>query len=128
MVAVEADRRGMKSPGLRPVFHHREDWSRAHVQLCWLVLLLTKVVGTTDDKWRNNRRELDRLHLVTLATSDGTVKQCSRLTRGQKKILQRRTAAIRPQRARISVSPVLERFLRPSCARPLRKPGQESRS
>ena len=29
--------------GLRPVFHHREDRIRAHVQLCWLALLLIRV-------------------------------------------------------------------------------------
>ena len=36
--------------GLRPVFHHREDRIRAHVQLCWLALLLLRVVenATTD--------------------------------------------------------------------------------
>ena len=28
---------------LRPVFHYREDRIRAHVQLCWLALLLIRV-------------------------------------------------------------------------------------
>ena len=55
--------------GLRPVFHHREDRIRAHVQLCWLALLLIRVVeNATGDTWRNLRHELDRMHLVTLAT------------------------------------------------------------
>jgi hypothetical protein len=39
------------------------------------------------DTWRNTRHELDRLHLVTLATSNGHVAQRSMLTAGQKKIL-----------------------------------------
>ena len=30
--------------GLRPVFHHREDRIRAHIQLCWLALLLLRVI------------------------------------------------------------------------------------
>jgi hypothetical protein len=56
--------------GLRPVFHHREDRIRAHVQLCGLALLLLRVVeNATDDTWRNVRHELDRMHLVTLATA-----------------------------------------------------------
>jgi len=74
--------------GLRPVFHHREDRIRAHVQLCWLALLLLRVVeNATDDTWRNVRHELDRMHLVTLATADGHVAQRSATTAGQKAIL-----------------------------------------
>ena len=74
--------------GLRPVFHYREDRIRAHVQLCWLALLLLRVVeNATEDTWRNVRNELDRMHLVTLATSDGQVAQRSTLTPGQKTIL-----------------------------------------
>jgi len=73
---------------VRPVFHHREDRIRAHVQLCWLALLLLRVVeNATDDTWRNVRDELDRMHLVTLATADGQVAQRSTLTAGHKVIL-----------------------------------------
>ena len=58
---------------LRPVFHYREDRIRAHVQLCWLALLLIRVAETgTGDTWRTNAHELDRMHLVTLATSRRT--------------------------------------------------------
>ncbi len=89
LIAVERGWRDMKSSlGLRPVFHHREDRIRAHIQLCWLALLLIRVVeNTTDDTWRNTRHELDRMHLVTLATGDGQVAQRSTVTPGQKTIL-----------------------------------------
>jgi len=74
--------------GLRPVFHHREDRIRAHVQLCWLALLLLRVVeNATGENWRNVRHELDRMHLVTLATTDGHVAQRTATTVGQKTIL-----------------------------------------
>jgi len=74
--------------GLRPVFHYREDRIRGHVQLCWLALLLIRVVeNATGDTWRNTRHELDRMHLVTLATPDGHVAQRSATTAGQKAIL-----------------------------------------
>jgi hypothetical protein len=74
--------------GLRPVFHHREDRIRAHVQLCWLALLLIRVAeNSTDQTWRALRHEPDRLHLVTLATGHGTVAQRSALTAGHKAIL-----------------------------------------
>ena len=89
LLAVERGWRDMKGTlGLRPVFHHREDRIRAHIQLCWLALLLIRITeNTTGDTWRNIRNELDRLHLITLATGDGHVAQRSMLTPGQKKIL-----------------------------------------
>jgi hypothetical protein len=73
-----------------PVFHHREDHIRAHVQLCWLALLLTRVIENgTGDTWRNVRHELDRMHLVTLATADEHVAQRSLTTAGQQHILRK---------------------------------------
>ena len=89
LLAVERGWRDMKGAlGLRPVFHHREDRIRGHVQLCWLGLLLIRVIeNTTGDTWRNISHELDRMHLVTLATPDGQVAQRSATTPGQKKIL-----------------------------------------
>ena len=89
LLAVERGWRDMKSSlGLRPVFHHRQDRIRAHVQLCWLALLLIRVIeNTTGDTWRNLRHELDRMHLVTLAGEHGTVAQRSATTPGQKTIL-----------------------------------------
>jgi hypothetical protein len=89
LIAVERGWRDMKGAlGLRPVFHHREDRIRAHVQLCWLALLLIRVIETAaGDTWRNTRHELDRLHLVTLATDHGRVAQRSALTTGHKTIL-----------------------------------------
>jgi hypothetical protein len=89
LLAVERGWRDLKGAlGLRPVFHYREDRIRGHVQLCWLALLLTRVVeNATGDTWRNTRHELDRMHLVTLATGDGQVAQRSATTPGQKAIL-----------------------------------------
>ncbi len=88
--------------GLRPVFHFREDRIRAHVQLCWLALLLRVVENATDDTWRNVRHELDRMHPVTLSTPDGQVAQRTALTAGQKSIL---TALKLPSRRGSSTSP-----------------------
>ena len=73
---------------LRPAYHRREDRIQAHVQLCWLALLLLRVAETkTGDTWRNLRNQLDRMHLVTLATSEGTVAQRTELTPDQRRIL-----------------------------------------
>jgi transposase len=89
LLAVERGWRDMKSSlGLRPVHHRREDRIRGHVQLCWLALLLIRVIENTAlDTWRNLRHELDRMHLVTLATGDGSVAQRSQATPGQRDIL-----------------------------------------
>ena len=74
---------------LRPVFHHKDQRIQAHVQLCWLALLVIRVAeNAIGDTWRNIRHELDRMHLVTLATSDGQVSQRSELTAGQRHILR----------------------------------------
>ena len=88
LLQVERGWRDMKGAmGLRPVFHHREDRIRSHVQLCWLGLLLIRVIeNTTGDTWRNIAHELDRMHLVTLATPDGHVAQRSATTPRQKQI------------------------------------------
>lgn len=88
----EAERgwRDMKSTiDLRPVYHRREDRIESHIQLCWLALLILRVAETeTADTWRNLRNELDRIHLVTLATSEGTVAQRTELTHRQRQILK----------------------------------------
>jgi transposase len=76
------------SVNIRPVYHRREDRIRSHVQLCWLALLVLRVAEIeVGDTWRNIRNELDRMHLVTITTSKGTVSQRSELTPGQRRIL-----------------------------------------
>jgi transposase len=73
---------------LRPVFHRLEDRIRAHILICWLALLLIRVAERqAGDTWRNLRRELERLHLVTLAGAAGHVQQTTRLTDAQRAIL-----------------------------------------
>lgn len=75
---------------LRPVFHRREDRIRAHVQLCWLALLILRVAEVeAGDTWRTIRDELDRMHLVTMATSQGTISQRTETTPAHQKILSK---------------------------------------
>jgi hypothetical protein len=89
LTAVERGWKDMKGAlALRPVFHYREDRIRAHIQLCWLALLLIRVAeNATGDTWRNLRHELERMHLVTLGTADGRVAQRSAATPRQQSIL-----------------------------------------
>jgi hypothetical protein len=89
LIAVERGWKDMKGAlALRPVFHYREDRIRAHIQLCWLALLLIRVAeNAASDTWRNLRHELDRMHLVTLTAAGGQVAQRSATTPGQQAIL-----------------------------------------
>jgi hypothetical protein len=74
---------------LRPVFHRLEHRIRAHVLICWLALLLTRVAERScDQTWRNIRRETARLKQVTLTGPAGTITQTTPLRPGQKAIYQ----------------------------------------
>lgn len=73
---------------LRPIFHHREDRIRAHVQLCWLALLLVRTIeNAVGDTWRNVCHELQRMHLVTYEASEGRVVQRTAPTARQRELL-----------------------------------------
>jgi hypothetical protein len=61
---------------LRPVYDRLEERIRAHVILCWLALLLIRIIETTTgDTWNNVRRHLDRLHVGTFTGPAGTFRQ-----------------------------------------------------
>ena len=61
---------------LRPVHHPLEERIRAHVVLCWLALLLIRIIETsTGDTWHHVRRDLDRLHVGTFTGPTGLLRQ-----------------------------------------------------
>ena len=83
LLEVERGWRDMKQIlDLRPVFHRLEDRIRAHVLLCWLALLLVRVVETrttTPDgqatSWPRARDTLQRLHVGLFTGPAGTFRQ-----------------------------------------------------
>jgi transposase len=89
---LEAERgfRDLKSDLLlRPVFHRLEHRIRAHVLICWLALLLTRVAERASGQtWRNINRQLGRIAQVTLAGPAGTVTQTTPLKPEHKAIYQ----------------------------------------
>jgi transposase len=86
---VERGFRDLKQLELRPVYHRKRDRIVAHVQLCWLSLLLIRTAEiATGETWRNLSHELDRIRLVTLATEAGTVSQRTRLDEKHRSILR----------------------------------------
>jgi hypothetical protein len=70
---------------LRPVYPRLEDRIRAHVLLCWLALLLARIVETratatttgtgTDTTWTRARTQLQRLHVGTFTGPAGVFRQ-----------------------------------------------------
>jgi transposase len=89
---LEAERgfRDLKSQLLlRPVFHRLEHRIRAHVLLCWLALLLTRVAERgCEQTWRRISRETGRMQQVTLAGEAGTIVQTTPLRPTQRAIYQ----------------------------------------
>jgi len=72
---------------LRPVYHRLEERIRAHVVLCWLALLLVRIVETTTGAtWRSLAAELNRLQVITFTGPDGTFRQRTELTKPQRDI------------------------------------------
>jgi transposase len=89
---LEAERgfRDLKSQLLlRPVVHRLEHRIRAHVLLCWLALLLTRVAERAcGQTWQRISRETGRLQQVTLAGEAGTIVQTTPLRPTQQAIYQ----------------------------------------
>ncbi len=82
LLEVERGWRDMKQVlDLRPVYHRLEDRIRAHVVLCWLALLLARIVETrasTPEQattWPRARTELQRLHVGTFTGPAGLFRQ-----------------------------------------------------
>jgi hypothetical protein len=63
---------------LRPVYHRLEARIRAHVLLCWLALLLIRLVETrTGASWATVREDLQDLHVGVFTGPPGTFTQTS---------------------------------------------------
>ncbi|RPF28214.1 IS1634 family transposase [Georgenia muralis] len=89
LLEVERGWRDMKQIlNLRPVHHRLEDCIRAHVILCWLALLLIRIIETTTTQtWTGVRAEMQRLHLGQFTGPAGTYRQTTTPTTAQRQIL-----------------------------------------
>jgi hypothetical protein len=91
LLEVERGWRDMKQIlDLRPVYHRLEERIRAHVTLCWLALLVIRIIETTTGTtWFNTRRELERLHVGTFTGPAGTFRRTTELTKAHRDLLAR---------------------------------------
>jgi hypothetical protein len=89
LLQVERGWRDMKQIiDLRPVYHRLEARIRAHVILCWLALLLIRIIETTTGStWKRIRHEFDPLTIATFTGPTGTFRQTAELTKPQRDIL-----------------------------------------
>jgi Transposase DDE domain len=90
LIEVERDWRTLKHTlDLRPIYHRKQERIRAHVLLCFLALLLTRVIEVeTTQTWPTIGRDLERMHLGEFHGSAGRVLQRTETTPGQLEILR----------------------------------------
>ncbi len=76
LVDIEDAFRTIKSElEIRPMYHRREDRIRAHVKLCWLALMLVRIIeNETAQSWRKVQRKLSRLRVGEFIFNSGRVK------------------------------------------------------
>jgi hypothetical protein len=90
LAEVERAWRSLKSElELRPMHHRKTDRIKAHVLLCWLALLLIRLVELKcTTSWTNVRQEMDRLHRGVFETDSGRFVQRTELTALQQRYLK----------------------------------------
>ena len=75
---------------LRPIYHRKDERIRSHVTLCWLALLLVRIIEVeTGQTWERIRKVLSGLHMGIFSTKNGCILQRSELTREQSNILKK---------------------------------------
>jgi transposase len=91
LLEVERSFRTMKTTlDIRPVYHTKDERIRSHVLLCWLSLLLIRVIEReTALSWNRVRTEMERLHLVEFLAENRRVFQYTELSKDQRSILKK---------------------------------------
>ena len=89
LLAVERGWRDLKTHlELRPIYHRLEERIRAHVLLCWLALLLIRIIETkTGRTWAAVREDLQDLQVGIFTGSAGTFTQTNEPTPATKAVL-----------------------------------------
>nr|WP_245632928.1 hypothetical protein [Alicyclobacillus kakegawensis] len=90
MLTVESAFRTLKTTlELRPLYHHKDERIRSHVLLCWLALLLVRMVGIkpAGHGWTSARSRMQAMHKMTRRTLERLVMQRTETTDVQREIL-----------------------------------------
>ena len=107
LLEVERGWRDMKQLlDLRPVYHRLEDRIRAHVLLCWLALLLARIVETrAHTTWTRARDELQRLHVGTFTGPAGIFRQTTAPTAECRRLHEALGLALPPKILHLDTEP-----------------------
>lgn len=91
LMEVERAFRSLKQTlELRPMYHRKDERIRTHVTLCWLALLLIRIIEReSGQSWERVRRVLERLHLGEFETKEGRILQRTELSKEQEQLLKR---------------------------------------
>jgi hypothetical protein len=116
LLEVERGWRDMKQVlDLRPVYHRLEDRIRAHVVLCWLALLLARIIETrastpdTTTTWPRARDQLQRLHVGTFTGPAGLFRQTTPPTAEVRRLHQVLDIALPPRILALDPEPAATR-------------------
>lgn len=91
LIEVERAFRTLKTTlELRPIYHRKDERIKAHVLLCFLALLLARIIELeTGLTWDKIRSVMERLHLGEFKTKDGRILQRTELISEQANILKK---------------------------------------
>jgi len=91
LVDVERAFRTLKHTlDLRPIYHRLPERIRCHVLLCWLALLLIRIIEKDGGmSWEKIKDELSEISLIILRGKDATIQVCTELTSNQRELLKR---------------------------------------
>jgi hypothetical protein len=105
LLEVERGWRDMKQVlDLRPIYHRREDRIRAHVDLCWLALLLMRVAeNTCGQTWNTIRTQAQRIHAVTFTGPAGQFRKTTQLSKTQRDLFT--ALGIEPPKTILDITP-----------------------
>ncbi len=74
---------------LRPIYHRLEERIRSHILLCWLALMLIRLMeNQTGLTWEKMRRILSRIQVIELKTRSGSILKTSNLSPEQKQLFK----------------------------------------
>ena len=74
---------------IRPVYHRKEQRIKSHILLCWLAMLMIRIAEQESHMtWFQMKKIFNKLHLGTLKTPQGTVRQTSEITGDIKKLFK----------------------------------------
>jgi hypothetical protein len=115
LAEVERAWRSLKSDlDLRPMHHRKADRIKAHVLLCWLALLLIRVIETRCGRtWPIVRQEMNRLHRGVFECPSGTFVQRTDLSPLQRQFLSAVEVAAPPRFEAISVAETEDTSIQP---------------